>query len=50
VYLGEFAQYEFKAGGVALKIFELNPRFPGAASPADLYAAVEPDDVVILAE
>lgn len=50
VYLGEFAQYEFKAGGVALKIFELNPRFPGPASPADLYAAVEPDDVVILAE
>ncbi|MEZ0217166.1 MAG: ABC transporter ATP-binding protein [Rariglobus sp.] len=50
VYLGEVAQYDFVAavGGATLKIYELNPRFVGAASDGDLYASVDADDVVIL--
>ena len=50
VYLGEVAQYDFvaAAGGATLKIYELNPRFVGAGSDGELYASVEPDDVVIL--
>ncbi|MBC8039990.1 MAG: ABC transporter ATP-binding protein [Opitutaceae bacterium] len=50
VYLGEVAQYDFvaAAGGATLKIYELNPRFVGAASDGDLWASVEADDVVIL--
>ncbi|HYD83212.1 MAG TPA: ABC transporter ATP-binding protein, partial [Opitutus sp.] len=50
VYLGEVAQYDFVAGGATLKIFELNPRFVGSASRGELYASVEPEDVVVLAE
>jgi len=50
VYLGELAQYEFRAAGVALKIFELNPRFLGPVARGGLYAAVEAEDVVILTE
>ncbi len=49
VYLGEVAQYDFVTGGATLKIFELNPRFVGSASRGELYASVEPDDVVVLA-
>jgi len=50
VYLGEVAQYDFvpATGGAALKIYELNPRFVGAASDGDLFASVDADDVVIL--
>ncbi len=50
VYLGEVAQYDFVPanGGTTLKIFELNPRYVGAASDGELCASVEPDDVVIL--
>jgi iron(III) transport system ATP-binding protein len=48
VYLGEVAQYDFVAGATTLKIFELNPRFVGAASRGELYASVDPDDVVVL--
>ena len=48
VYLGEVAQYDFVSGGVTLKIYELNPRFVGAAAEADLFASVEPQDVVVL--
>ncbi len=50
IYLGEVAQYEFVAGGTALKIFELNPRFVGAAAGGDLYASADPEDVVVLSE
>ncbi len=48
VYLGEVAQYDFVAGGMTLKIYELNPRFVGGAVEGDLFASVEPEDVVIL--
>jgi iron(III) transport system ATP-binding protein len=48
-YLGEVAQYEFITGnGTQLKIFERNPRFVDGASRGELYATVEPDDVVVL--
>lgn len=50
IYLGEVAQYEFVAGETALKIFELNPRFVGAAAGGDLYASADPGDVVVLSE
>ena len=48
VYLGEVAQYDFVAGGVRLKIFELNPRFVDQAARGELYASVDPEDVVVL--
>jgi iron(III) transport system ATP-binding protein len=49
IYLGEVAQYEFITGnGTHLKIFERNPRFVDGASRGELYATVEPDDVVVL--
>ncbi len=48
MYLGEVAQYDFVAGDHALKIYELNPRFIEHASRGDLFATVEPGDVVIL--
>lgn len=48
-YLGEVAQYEFVTGnGTQLKIFERNPRFVEGASRGELYATVEPEDVVVL--
>jgi len=49
IYLGEVAQYEFVThGGVKLKIFERNPRFVDGAARGELYATVEPEDVVVL--
>ena len=48
IYLGEVAQYEFVAGGQTLKIFELNPRFVDGAARGELFASVEPEDVVVL--
>jgi iron(III) transport system ATP-binding protein len=49
VYLGEVAQYEFLTpGGAKLKIFERNPRFVDGAARGELFATVEPEDVVIL--
>ena len=48
VYLGEVAQYEFITGGTKLKIFERNPRFVDGAARGELYATVEPEDVVVL--
>ncbi len=50
IYLGETAQYEFLAGGQALKIFELNPRFVDQSGRGELFASVEPEDVVVLTE
>ena len=48
-YLGEVAQYEFvTSNGTQLKIFERNPRFVEGASRGELYATVEPEDVVVL--
>ncbi|HWA10906.1 MAG TPA: ABC transporter ATP-binding protein [Opitutaceae bacterium] len=48
VYLGEVAQYAFVSGGATLKIFELNPRFVGRAERGELFASVDPEDVVVL--
>ena len=49
IYLGEVAQYEFITGnGTQLKIFERNPRFVDGSTRGELYATVEPDDVVVL--
>jgi iron(III) transport system ATP-binding protein len=48
VYLGEVAQYDFVTGPTTLKIFELNPRFLGSASRGELFATVDPEDVVVL--
>jgi iron(III) transport system ATP-binding protein len=49
IYLGEVAQYAFVTGnGTRLKIFERNPRFADGAARSELYATVEPEDVVVL--
>lgn len=48
VYLGEVAQYDFVAGGMSLKIYELNPRHLGQSASGDLHASVTVDDVVVL--
>lgn len=48
VYLGEVAQYEFIAGAQTLKVYELNPRHLGSGGDHDLFAHVEPQDVVVL--
>ena len=51
VYLGEVAQYDFvTTGGTKLKIFERNPRFADGSSRGELFATVEPEDVVVLTE
>lgn len=47
-YLGEVAQYDFKASGRSLKIYELNPRHLGQAASGELHAGVAVEDVVIL--
>jgi iron(III) transport system ATP-binding protein len=48
VYLGEMAQYRFAAGEQELKVFELNPRFVETSGERELFAHVEPEDVVVL--
>ena len=48
VYLGEVAQYGFVTAGGRLKIFELNPRLVDQAARGELWASVEPEDVVVL--
>ena len=48
VYLGEVAQYQFLAGPVRLKIFEMNPRLSDRPGADRLFANVSPEDVVIL--
>jgi iron(III) transport system ATP-binding protein len=51
VYLGEVAQYDFVTdNGTKLKIFERNPRFVDGSARGELYATVEPEDVVVLTE
>ena len=52
VYLGEVAQYDFvtSGNGTKLKIFERNPRFADGSARGELYAAVAPEDVVVLTE
>lgn len=48
IYLGEVAQYAFMSGDVGLKIYELNPQFLGRAGDKELFAGVDPQDVVVL--
>ena len=51
IYLGEVAQYDFvTSSGAKLKIFERNPRFADGSSRGELYATVEPEDVVVLSD
>jgi hypothetical protein len=38
------------AGGTSLRIVELNPRIAREGQEGNLFAVVEPDDVVVLAE
>ncbi|MFT3828803.1 MAG: ABC transporter ATP-binding protein [Opitutaceae bacterium] len=47
-YLGEFAQHHFLSGETELRLHELNPRFVGAAARGELWAEIDPDDVVVL--
>ena len=47
-YLGEVAQYQFQTSAAALKIFELNPDLTRRPQDRELYAAADPDDVVVL--
>jgi|UniRef100_UPI00404924FB iron(III) transport system ATP-binding protein len=48
VYLGEVAQYELIVRDTTLKVFERNPRFVDGATRGEIFAAVEPEDVVVL--
>ena len=48
IYLGEVAQYQFRAGETKLKIFELNPRLSARTSDRDLFAVAQTGDVVVL--
>ncbi|MEN9403290.1 MAG: Spermidine/putrescine import ATP-binding protein PotA [Verrucomicrobiota bacterium] len=51
IYLGEVAQYDFvTANGTKLKIFERNPRFADGSARGELYASVQPEDVIVLTE
>jgi iron(III) transport system ATP-binding protein len=48
VFLGEVAQYEFRAAAASFKVIELNPGSAAAAGRGGLFASVDPEDVVIL--
>jgi iron(III) transport system ATP-binding protein len=48
IYLGENAQYDFVSGTTDLKVLELNPRFVDVSSAAEVFATVQPEDVVVL--
>ncbi len=50
VFLGEVAQYDFRAGAHTFRIVELNPRTADASGRGDLFATVAPEDVVVLPE
>ncbi len=50
VYYGELARYRFRSGETALKVFELNPRHLGGTGAGRLFAAADPEDVVVLEE
>ncbi len=47
-YLGEVAQHRFASGESVVTLHELNPRFVGAAAQGELWAEVDPEDVVVL--
>jgi iron(III) transport system ATP-binding protein len=48
IYLGENAQYDFVSGTTDLKVLELNPLFVDVSSAAEVFATVQPEDVVVL--
>jgi iron(III) transport system ATP-binding protein len=48
VYLGEMAQYELRAAGVNLKVFELNPRHLISTDKMEIAASVDPEDVAVI--
>ncbi len=48
IYLGEFAQYEFRTASQVLKIFEMNPHLSARSSERELFASTTPQDVVVL--
>jgi len=48
IYLGEMAQYRFSTGPQTLKICELNPRFVELSPERQVFASVEPEDVILL--
>lgn len=50
VYLGEVAQYDLVVRDMTLKVFERNPRFVDGATRGEIFAAVEPEDVVVLVD
>jgi iron(III) transport system ATP-binding protein len=50
IYLGELAQYDLVAGGIDLKVLELNPRFIDPAARGEVFASAVPEDVVVLVE
>lgn len=47
-YLGEMAQHIIRQGGVALKIYELNPRPSERKPEQDIFAQVRTEDVIVL--
>ena len=50
VYYGEVAHYTLETGAGVLQVSELNPRHLGERAEGDLYAIVDPEDVVLLQE
>ncbi len=50
IYLGEMAQYDFVCGSQRLKIIETNPRFIDQSTRGELFASVDPEDVVVLTD
>jgi iron(III) transport system ATP-binding protein len=50
IFLGEVAQVEFMAGDLMVRILELNPGAVDGARRGELFASVDPEDVVVLPE
>ena len=48
IYLGEVAQYQFLAGSLALKIFEMNPHLSNRSADREFFVSAKPRDVVVL--
>lgn len=48
LYLGEVAQYEFRAGDIPLKVFELNPRHSTRPKDIDMHVCAKEEDVIVL--
>ncbi len=48
VYLGEMAQYLFAAGSHEIRVYELNRGLWTLSGERELFASVEPEDVMVL--